>query len=290
MKLLSYDRAGAMRHGCLVDAGRVAEIGGGDLSVLLAQHPDLRGWRLPDGLTTFDLAGLSLLAPLPHPPKVLAVAANYADHIRESGGEPPDKSTMVPRLFLKPASAVAGPGAVIALPEVSTQVDWEAELVAVIGRGGRNLPVGTALDAVAGYAAGNDVSARSVDYGMEREPGAPGASATWFFDWLAGKWLDGFAPFGPFLVTADEVGDPQNLEVRLEVNGRIRQDGNTRDMIFTVAELISFASRLMTLQPGDVIFTGTPSGVGMTTGDFLARGDEMSVTVGCLGTLTNSVR
>jgi 2-keto-4-pentenoate hydratase/2-oxohepta-3-ene-1,7-dioic acid hydratase in catechol pathway len=132
----------------------------------------------------------------------------------------------------------------------------------------------------------NDVSARSMDYGFARDTKD---SAVWFFDWLAGKWLDGFAPLGPYLVTADEVGDPQDLLIELRVNGEVRQHGSTKDMIFTVAELVSFASRLMTLEPSDVLMTGTPSGVGAATGQFLAAGDEMTVSIAGLGELTNRV-
>ncbi len=137
-----------------------------------------------------------------------------------------------------------------------------------------------ALDHVAGYAVGNDVSARSVDYGYQRDTSSP---AVGYFDWLAGKWPDGFAPYGPYLVTADEVPDPQDLGIELEVNGTLRQQGSTADMIFTVAELVAFASRLMTLEPTDIIMTGTPAGVGAAPGTYLAAGDEMTVRIAGLG-------
>ncbi|HVX42681.1 MAG TPA: fumarylacetoacetate hydrolase family protein [Mycobacteriales bacterium] len=285
MKLLSYRRAGAIRHGILRDS-TVEELGDGDLRAHLAapSAPDLTP------LGRYPLADVDILAPVTRPGKVLAVAANYQEHIVEGGGARIDKSALVPRLFLKPGTAVANPGDPIRLPEHTQQMDWEAELVVVIGRTARDVAVQDALGIVGGYATGNDVSARSVDYGFEREGGAPGASAVWFFDWLAGKWFDGFAPYGPYLVTPDEIPDPQNLDVTLEVNGKVRQDGNTADMIFTVAELVSFSSKLMTLEPGDVIFTGTPAGVGAATGEFLSAGDEMSVRVGSLGTLVNSVQ
>jgi 2-keto-4-pentenoate hydratase/2-oxohepta-3-ene-1,7-dioic acid hydratase in catechol pathway len=130
------------------------------------------------------------------------------------------------------------------------------------------------------------VSARSVDYGYERDTSS---SAVGFFDWLAGKWPDGFAPYGPYLVTADEVPDPQDLDVELEVNGTLRQKGSTADMIFTVAELVAFASRLMTLEPTDIIMTGTPAGVGAASGTYLVSGDQMTVRIAGLGTLTNRV-
>ena len=296
MRLLTYRRGGALRHGYLVpadqassarDTAEVAELGEGDLSVLIERHGTLASFQPPAGAPRHALTDVEVCAPLPRPPKVLAAAANYQEHVVEGGGKPLDKARLAPRLFLKPATCVAAPGADIRLPKESTQVDWEAELVAVIGRGGRDIPVERALEHVVGYATGNDVSARSVSYGFDRDLGAPGASAVWFFDWLAGKWFDGFAPYGPYLVTPDEAGDPQDLAVVLEVNGVVRQNGSTRDMIFSVAELISFSSRLMTLEPGDVIFTGTPSGVGAASGDYLSAGDVMTVRIADLGTLTN---
>jgi 2-keto-4-pentenoate hydratase/2-oxohepta-3-ene-1,7-dioic acid hydratase in catechol pathway len=204
--------------------------------------------------------------------------------VTEAGGDPLDKSRLSPRLFLKPPTSIVGPGADIPLPTVSKEIDWEAELGVVIGAVARDVPVTRALDVVGGYLTSNDVSARSMDFGFPRDTDD---KAVWFFDWLAGKWLDGFAPMGPWLVTPDEVPDPQDLEVILDVNGERRQHGNTKDMIFSVAELVSFASTLMTLEPGDVILTGTPSGVGAATGEYLKAGDEMSVTIGGLGTLTN---
>lgn len=290
MKLLSYLRDEILRHGYLIDEDHVVELGNGDLAELIAEQQSFANWRPPPTADPIPLADVTVTAPLLRPGKVLAVAANYQEHVTEGGGTKLDKTRLVPRMFMKPTTAIAGPGDVIALPAESSQVDWEAELVVVLGRGGRNVSTEEALGLVAGYATGNDVSARSVDYGFTRDTGAVGASAVWFFDWLAGKSFDAFAPYGPYLVTTDEVEDPQDLDVTLEVNGRRRQDGNTRDMIFTVAELIAFSSRLMTLEAGDVIFTGTPAGVGAATGEFLQPGDEMVVRIGDLGTLINTVR
>ena len=283
MRLVSYLRDGALRHGVLADAGHVAELGDGDLSVLLERHGTLRGWTPPDG-PRHRLADVTLRAPLPRPGKVLATAANYQAHVVEGGAAPLDRTALAPRLFLMPPTAVAGPGDAITLPSVSSQIDWEAELVVVVGARARDLTPAQALDVVAGYAVGNDVSARSLDYGFTRDTGDP---AVGFFDWLAGKWPDGFCSFGPYLVTADEVPDPQDLPITLTVNGVLKQAASTKDMIFTVAELLSFASRLMTLEPGDVLLTGTPDGVGMASGEFLADGDEVTVSIGALGVLTN---
>jgi 2-keto-4-pentenoate hydratase/2-oxohepta-3-ene-1,7-dioic acid hydratase in catechol pathway len=281
MKLVTFRHDGLVRHGSLIEDGTVVlPLGNGDLTTFLNDGEG--GAAGP----AFPLADVELLAPLLRPGKLLAVAANYQDHVSESGSEPLDKSRLSPRLFLKPPTAIVGPGADIPMPSVSTEVDWEAELAVVIGVTARDVPVGTALDVVGGYVTANDVSARSVDFGYERDTGD---SHVRFFDWLAGKWLDGFAPLGPWLVTADEVPDPQALDIRLDVNGKRRQDGSTKDMIFSVAELVSFASTLMTLEAGDVIMTGTPAGVGAATGEYLEVGDEMSVTIGDLGTLTNRV-
>ncbi|MFI0366855.1 fumarylacetoacetate hydrolase family protein [Actinomadura sp. 1N219] len=284
MKLATYRLPdGRVRHGEIVGAGgRVTDLGPGDLSAVIGALG-----AVPSGEPAHDLDDVTLLAPLLRPGKVLAVAANYQEHVTETGGDPIDKSRISPRLFLKPATSVSGPGEEIALPSVSPSVDWEAELVAVIGRGGKDIQVEDALDHVGGYTIGNDVSARTMDYGHERDTAD---SAVAFFDWLNGKWLDGFAALGPYLVTADEVPDPQKLDVVLDVNGRVRQRGDTGQMIFNVAELVAFASRLMTLEPGDVIYTGTPSGVGVASGEFLSAGDEMTVRVTGLGSLVNRVR
>jgi 2-keto-4-pentenoate hydratase/2-oxohepta-3-ene-1,7-dioic acid hydratase in catechol pathway len=279
VKLLTYLRDGAVRHGRLVDDDKVIELGDGDLTVLL-------GKSMPTDGTAYALSDVDILAPLLRPGKLLAVAANYQEHVTEAGAAPLEKKTLAPRLFLKPPTTIVGPGDEIPLPEVSAQVDWEAELAVVIGRHAKDVEVASALDIVAGYAVSNDVSARSMDYGYQRESDD---AAVRFFDWLAGKWLDGFAPLGPYLVTADEVPDPQDLPIELRVNDVVRQRGSTAQMIFSVAELVAFASRLMTLEPGDVLLTGTPSGVGVASGDFLAAGDEITISIGGLGVLTNRV-
>jgi 2-keto-4-pentenoate hydratase/2-oxohepta-3-ene-1,7-dioic acid hydratase in catechol pathway len=286
VKLLSYVRDSVVRHGYLAVDQNVAELGDGDLGALVARTFPLVPATLPDVVGEYPLADVQLRAPLTAPGKLLAAAANYQDHVTETGGEPLDKSRLTPRLFLKPATSIIGPDAAVPLPSLSSEVDWEAELSVVIGNRAKDVPVERALDIVAGYVSSNDVSARSVDYGFERDTDD---KAVWFFDWLAGKWFDGFAPLGPWLVTADEVPDPQGLSVELELNGELRQHGSTKDMIFSVAELIAHASRLTTLEPGDVIMTGTPSGVGAATGTYLKSGDVMAVTIGPLGTLINPV-
>ena len=286
MRLISYRRAGSVRHGYLTDDDHLAELGDGDLGGLVASRFPLTGDTLPTPVGSYAVADVEVVAPLSAPGKLLAAAANYQDHVTETGGAPLDKSTLIPRLFLKPATSIVGPNTPITRPELSSEVDWEAELSVVIGATAKDVPVEQALGVVAGYLSSNDVSARSLDYGFERDTED---KAVWFFDWLAGKWFDGFAPLGPWLVTADEIPDPQDLTVDLELNGELRQHGSTKDMIFSVAELIAHASRLTTLRPGDVIMTGTPAGVGAATGTYLRSGDVMAVTIGPLGTLINPV-
>jgi 2-keto-4-pentenoate hydratase/2-oxohepta-3-ene-1,7-dioic acid hydratase in catechol pathway len=287
MRLVSYRRDGAVRHGRLEDDDTVVELGSGDLGVLVATVFPLTGGTAPEGTGTYPLSDVELLAPLSRPGKLLAAAANYQDHVVEGGGRPLDKSNILPRLFLKPPTSIVGPGATVPLPDISTKVDWEAELSVVIGARARNVPVDDALGVVTGYMTSNDVSARAVDFG--KRTNSDEDRDTWFFEWLAGKWCDGFAPVGPWLVTADEVGDPQTLPVELAVNGVVRQSGSTEHMIFSVAELVSHASRVMTLEPGDIIMTGTPAGVGAASDTYLKAGDVMTVTVGPLGTLQNPV-
>jgi 2-keto-4-pentenoate hydratase/2-oxohepta-3-ene-1,7-dioic acid hydratase in catechol pathway len=281
MKLVSYQIGDEQKHGIL-DGAQIAELGDGDLLEWLSHGRP----NTPTGQHC-RLGEVALTAPISRPGKLLAAAANYQAHVTETGGAPLDKDRLTPRLFLKPSTSIVGPDAEIALPDLSKEIDWEAELGVVIGARVRDASADTALDAVAGYVCANDVSARSLDYGIERDTDD---RAVWFFDWLAGKWFDGFAPIGPYLVTADEVPDPQALTIDFALNGSTRQHGSTNDMIFTVAELIAHASRLMTLEPGDIILTGTPAGVGAARGEYLRSGDEMAVTIGDLGTLRTSVR
>jgi 2-keto-4-pentenoate hydratase/2-oxohepta-3-ene-1,7-dioic acid hydratase in catechol pathway len=236
-----------------------------------------------------SLDSVKLCAPIPRPGKVLALAGNYAEHIKEAGmklglSESP-RVTTVPRPFLMPGTAVIGPGEQIPWPAYSQTVDYELELAVVIGRKAKALTVDQAPEAIAGYTIANDVSARTVTFSKNR------AERPWdeFYDWLNGKWADGFCPMGPYLLTAEEIDDVQNLDMKLSVNGEVRQSANSSQMIHTVAQIVSFLSHLMTLEPGDVIATGTPSGVGMGTGNFLKAGDRIEATIENLGTLTNTL-
>jgi 2-keto-4-pentenoate hydratase/2-oxohepta-3-ene-1,7-dioic acid hydratase in catechol pathway len=235
------------------------------------------------------LDSVRLLAPVPNPAKVIALAGNYSEHIKEAGlalglSDSPRKTT-VPRPFLMPPTVIIGPDEQIPWPAYSEQIDYEIELAVVIGRRCKCVKPAEALDYVAGYTIANDVSARSVTFAKNR------TKRPWdeFYDWLNGKWADGFLPMGPYLVTADEVGDVQNLDMTLTVNGRVRQSANTSQMIYPVADIISFLSHIMTLEPADVIATGTPSGVAMATGEFLQPGDRIECKIEKLGTLTNTL-
>jgi 2-keto-4-pentenoate hydratase/2-oxohepta-3-ene-1,7-dioic acid hydratase in catechol pathway len=240
-----------------------------------------------DGFIPLD--SVKLLAPIPRPPKVLALAGNYTAHIVEAGltlglSDSPRKTT-VPRPFLMPPTVVIGHDEEIPWPAYSEKIDYEIELAVIIGRKAKCVEPQNALEYVAGYTIANDVSARSVTFAKAR------AERPWdeFFDWLNGKWADGFLPMGPFLLTADEVENVQNLQMILKVNGQVRQKANTSQMIFPVADIVSFLSFIMTLEPGDVVATGTPAGVAMTTGNFLKSGDTIECTIENLGTLTNTL-
>jgi 2-keto-4-pentenoate hydratase/2-oxohepta-3-ene-1,7-dioic acid hydratase in catechol pathway len=288
MKLVTFQDGSAVRHGVMrgeSGAERVVELGGGDLLALIEAGPaGLERARAAAGPER-ALADIRLLAPLLRPPKLLALARNYQDHITEGGGQPVDKGRIVPKLFLKPSSAIIGPDEPMCLPTVSQTTDWEVELAVIIGTRCRNVPVERGLEMVFGYTIANDISARTTDWGVDRDPDR------WneFFDWLNGKWPDGFAPLGPYILTADEVPEPHALELSLWLNGERKQHSSTGQMISTVPETIAFASRFMTLEPGDVIETGTPSGVGATTGTYVKAGDIMEARIDTLGSLRTPV-
>lgn len=215
-------------------------------------------------------ADLELRPCVPYPGKIVCVGLNYLRHAREAGKEPPK----TPVLFSKFPNTLAGADEPVTLPANAEKYDYEAELVAVIGKRAKNVAEDQALSHVLGYCNGNDLSARE----LQALTG----------QWLLGKTLDGFLPLGPYLVTADEVDDPQDLSIRCWLNGELRQDSRTSDMIFSVAEIVAYVSRYMTLEPGDVISTGTPEGVilGMEDRVWIKPGDEVVVEVGNLGRLT----
>jgi 2-keto-4-pentenoate hydratase/2-oxohepta-3-ene-1,7-dioic acid hydratase in catechol pathway len=235
-----------------------------------------RAWAaLPRGVVRHDPASVKLLAPVPDPRKIVCIGLNYRDHAAESGVPVPTE----PILFSKYPTTLIGHGDQIVLPSVSHEVDYEAELVVVIGRKGRHISRERARDYVGGYAIGHDVSAR--DWQLNK----PGKQ------WVAGKTFATFAPVGPELVTPDEVPDPQNLGIRLRLNGQTMQDSSTNQLVFGVSELIAYLSQVFTLEAGDLIFTGTPPGVGMARKPpvWLKPGDRVEVEIDRLGTLSNTV-
>ena len=217
---------------------------------------------------------MSPTLPIARPGKILCVGLNYRDHAEEQGVELPPR----PLLFAKWPSAAVGPGEPIVLPPISREVDYEAELGVVIGKRARALAAADALDVVAGYVCVNDVTARDLQF-------ADG-------QWTRAKSLDTFCPVGPELVPAGEVDDPQALGIRCLVDGEMLQDSSTAHMVFSVGEIVAFASEAITLEPGDLIATGTPAGVGFTRKPprFLAPGDTVTVEIDGVGTLTNPVR
>jgi 2-keto-4-pentenoate hydratase/2-oxohepta-3-ene-1,7-dioic acid hydratase in catechol pathway len=223
----------------------------------------------------YPAATTPLLAPIQHPPKIICIGLNYRDHAAESGAAIPKD----PVLFSKFTTALIGPEEPIVLPPVSQKVDYEAELVLVIGKKGRFIPREQALQHLAGYTVGHDVSAR--DWQLEKDGK----------QWLAGKTFDTFAPIGPHLVTADEIRDPHDLGIRLRLNGETMQESNTRQMIFRAEDLIAYISQVVTLEVGDLIFTGTPPGVGAARNPpvWLKGGDVVEVEIDGVGVLRNPV-
>lgn len=272
MKLLRYGPAGAEKAGVLGQDGKVR-----DLSMLF---PDLDAAHLsPATLAALRLLDVDRLPPVPgevrfgcpvaNVGKIVCVGLNYVDHARESGMEPPAE----PVLFLKATSSISGPNDPVTIPRGSVKTDWEVELGVVIGATARHVAEADALSHVAGYVVINDVSER--EFQLERGG-----------QWDKGKGCDTFSPIGPWLVTADEITDPHDLSLWLEVNGRRVQDGSTANLIFGVPELISYISRFMTLMPGNIISTGTPHGVGLGQKPepwYLKAGDRMDVGISGLG-------
>jgi 2-keto-4-pentenoate hydratase/2-oxohepta-3-ene-1,7-dioic acid hydratase in catechol pathway len=237
----------------------------------------LRAAATPDRIEAEGrpLAEIKLLAPVPRPGKVVAIGRNYRDHTVEEGVEPP----AAPLIFSKWPSCVVGPGADICWdPGLTAQVDYEAELAVVIGRTARRVAEADALDYVLGYTCLNDVSARDLQFGDGQ--------------WVRGKSLDTFCPMGPVLVTADEIGDPQALAIACRVGGRTLQEASTADMYFGVAAIVSYCSQAFRLEPGDVIATGTPGGVGIFRDPpvLLGDGDEVVVEIERIGQLSNTCR
>ncbi|WP_127114191.1 fumarylacetoacetate hydrolase family protein [Shimia sediminis] len=272
MKFVRFGDVGQEKPGVLDADGHIRDLSGviGDLAGdTLASLPDIDPTDLPRVEGTPRLG-----APVGQVGKYLCIGLNYSDHAAEAGMALPDE----PILFMKATSAIVGPNDPIILPRGSEKSDWEVELGVVIGKPAKYVNEAEALDHVAGYCVANDVSERA----FQIERGG---------QWTKGKSCDSFGPLGPWLVTPDEVGDPQDLSLSLDVNGARMQSGSTQAMVFSVAQVISYLSQMMTLHPGDVIATGTPPGVGMgmTPPRFLKAGDVMETTVEGLGSQRNRV-
>jgi acylpyruvate hydrolase len=276
MRIVSFRRDGKISYGWL-EGDELADLPGLDPQLPPALNdalPTLRDYVPPAGTRkTVSLSDVTVLPVVPSPQKIICIGVNYADHAAETGQAPPP----YPTVFAKFANTLAASGDPIVLPPASTMPDYEGELAVVIGRPGRQIAEQDALDYVAGYTAFNDVSARDFQGHTSQ--------------WTMGKSPDTFGPLGLALVTADEIPDPQKLELRTTVNGEVLQQASTADMVFTVRQLIAYLSQTMTLLPGDVIATGTPSGIGAarTPPRFLRPGDSVVISIDGVTELTNPV-
>ena len=282
MRLLTFGHRGAQRVGVrsgdtIVDVSRVDPDIPPDLVSLLEAGPAAlaAAREAAEGGEGINANAVRVAAPIQNPEKIFCIGLNYADHAAESNMPIPSE----PVVFSKFPSTIIGPGDAIRLPSVTRSIDYEVELVVVIGTAGKDISESHAMDHVAGYTVGHDVSAR--DFQLEKPGG----------QWLLGKTFDTFAPLGPDIVTPDEVDDPHNLGIRCILNGETVQDSNTEQLIFNIDQLIAYLSRVVTLQPGDLIFTGTPPGVGMAREPqlWLQAGDTVVCEVDGIGRLENPV-
>ena len=292
MKLASYKLNDSLGVAAIVGDALVdlsGPFGSTDMSFFIEHLSDVKEKLTTSRNEQLPLEGVKLEAPLKRPGKIICLAGNYREHITESGYVVPETDDVITQqLFLKPSSALTGNDDEILIDKTNVKVGWETELAVVIGKRGRNIAVDSAYEHVFGYTILNDVSERGLNSTIENRRKR---EMDKFLDWLAGKWFDTFAPCGPWIVTADEVPNPHDLEIKLTINGEVRQQGNTRDMIFTIPEQIAYASSIMTLEPGDMISTGTPAGAGVggaTTS--LQNGDVLICEIEKIGTLRNRVR
>ncbi len=280
MKLVTFEAARDLHTGAVVGEG-IVDLAAAGLPArmidLIAEWSRLaaRAREIADTTTPqYKLSQVRVHAPVPDPQKILAIGLNYADHIAESSQPKPEKQIW----FSKLPNAVNGPYDPIELPKASSAIDYEAELVVVIGKRCRHVSKADAASVVFGYAAGNDVSVRDWQFHTAQ--------------WIVGKSFDTHAPIGPWIVTSDEIGDPHTLGIRALVNGELRQNSNTSNLVFNVYDQIAYLSQAMTLMPGDLIFTGTPGGVGMAMKppSFLKAGDVVRIEIDRIGALEGTMR
>ena len=286
MKLAQFEWKGRTRTG-IVDGGVVHDVGESSLDKVLSTGSldslRRREKSLLESTAGIPLDSIRLLSPVLFPEKIFCVAENYRSHVREADGRVAKK----PYLFTKFRNAIVGPNEPILIPRISRKVDWEAELAVVIGKEGKHISKGRAIEHVAGYCISNDVSFRDLQFpkGWPKELNRLGQN------WVVGKGLDSAFPLGPWLVTADEIPNPHDLGISLSVNGQLKQSSNTSEMVFSVASLIEYISAGITLSPGDVISTGTPHGVAAFTDQvFLRDGDLVEAKIDRIGTLRNPVK
>jgi|TARA_B100000676_G_scaffold299998_1_gene345078 2,4-diketo-3-deoxy-L-fuconate hydrolase len=310
MKLVTYNAGGEQRVGAVVgdDNNQVVDLAAADralarrekrkthaffsdmLTLLEAGSKGISAAKkaaaAASGASVKPLSKVRLKAPVPNPRKVLCLAGNYQDHIEEGGGKMEKQDKETPRVFMKPPSTtVIGQNDKILIPPVARSIDWEGELAVVIGRKAKGVKPKDALKYVAGYTIMNDVSERDLKI-KKRTDSRPRDE---WFDWLNGKWLDTFGPQGPWIVTRDEIPDPQKLDISTFINGERKQHNNTGQMLYPVNKIIEYISAIVTLEPGDLISTGTISGVGSTTGTFMKPGDKVQIEISSIGVLKNTV-
>ena len=283
MKFVRFSTASGEVHTGIRDGEQVYDLGDIDPLVAIVD-------AVPQGAPFLNLADLQLEVPIRRVGKVMALAGNYRKHADEAGLAVPSKGVITPQLFWKPSTTLLRPGGTVSLRKKNVFFDWEAELGVVIGKIARDVSEADAMQYIFGYTIVNDLSERKFNSEIQ---GREKRDFDVFFDWLMGKWFDGSAPLGPELVTADEILDPDDLGIRLLLNGEVMQDSNTRHMIFKIPQTIAAITAVMTLEPGDVIAMGTPEGVGVARGRALQAGDHMRAEVdglGCLDTYVGEVR
>jgi 2,4-didehydro-3-deoxy-L-rhamnonate hydrolase len=310
MRLCRFARDGEVQAGFYFDETVVSLAAAAQLTGQVAPQTDELVSLLPGGadrdaivtlqnalaeLSSDQIAGqavsvndVQLLVPNSNPSKLLLLAGNYAKHIEEGGARAEERAKTFPYVFMKPPlTTLTNPGDPILIPEVSPDhVDWELELGVMIGRRCKNVSEADALSYVAGYTVINDISDRK----FRPNPGRNERDKDGFFDWLHGKWHDTFCPMGPCVLPADECPDPQDLHMTLTVNDSVEQDGSTSEMVFPVAAIVEFISSFVTLEPGDVISTGTTAGVGAAKNKYLKAGDQVTAEIASIGVLRNPVQ